>query len=200
MGNNPSDIIDLVFDLEGDMLADDYPFDLWSALVAIVPALADHPGIGVLPLRAMDQGVSASLAKRTKLALRLPSSLTDVAAALSGKQLSVSGSTLHLGSCKRRPIKYYPTIHAQLVTGDSDEMNFVDQIHHQLTQMRIAAKLICGKRHSLTGPAQQINGYSLVLHDLTPEASMKLQHLGLGESRQFGCGIFVPYKVISSLE
>ncbi|MFA6063564.1 MAG: type I-MYXAN CRISPR-associated protein Cas6/Cmx6 [Gallionella sp.] len=200
MSHTATNIIDLVFDLEGQMLTADYPFELWDTLCQLVPALSAHPNIGVLPLRSIEQSVTASLPKRAKLVLRIPSDLADTAAALSGRQLNVSGNQLKLGVCKHRAIKYYPTIHAQLVTGDADEMRFINEINQQFTQMGISGKIICGKRHTLSGPAQQINGYSLVLHDLTPEASMKLQHHGLGESRQFGCGIFVPYKVISSLE
>lgn len=200
MSHTATNIIDLVFDLEGQMLTADYPFELWDTLCQLVPALSAHPNIGVLPLRSIEQSVTASLPKRAKLVLRIPSDLADTAAALSGRQLNVSGSQLKLGAWKHRAIKYYPTIHAQLVTGDADEMRFIDEINQQFTQMGISGKIICGKRHTLSGPARQIKGYSLVLHDLTPEASMKLQHHGLGESRQFGCGIFVPYKVISSLE
>ena len=59
--------------------------------------------------------------------------------------------------------------------------------------------MICGKRLSVSGSQRSIDGYSLVLHDLKPEASLHLQYAGLGEDRQFGCGIFVPYKVITGL-
>jgi hypothetical protein len=37
------------------------------------------------------------------------------------------------------------------------------------------------------------------VHDLKSDASLKLQYAGLGESRQYGCGIFVPYKAITGL-
>jgi CRISPR-associated protein Cas6 len=75
----------------------------------------------------------------------------------------------------------------------------MEQINTQLGKMQIKGNLICGKRHSINSDHQSIQGYSLVIHDLTPSASLKLQFSGLGESRQFGCGIFVPYKVISGL-
>jgi len=38
-----------------------------------------------------------------------------------------------------------------------------------------------------------------VIHNLKPEDSLRLQYTGLGSDRQYGCGIFVPYKVISDL-
>lgn len=200
MSHTATNIIDLVFDLEGEMLTEDYPFELWTMLCQHVPALSAPLNVGVLPLRSNEVSVTASLPKRAKLVLRIPADLTDTAATLSGRKLTVSGNELKLGAWKHRAIKYYPTLHAQLVTGDNDELNFINEINQQFARMGISGKIICGKRHSLTGPDRQINGYSLVLHDLTPEASMKLQYHGLGESRQFGCGIFVPYKVISSLE
>lgn len=200
MSHTATDIIDLVFDLEGEMLTADYPFELWDTLCLLIPALSARPNVGVLPLRCIEQSVTASLPKRAKLVLRLPSDLADTASALSGRQLNICGSQLKLGAWKHRAIKYYPTIHAQLVTGNADEMSFISEINQQFAQMGISGKIICGKRHRLSGASQQINGYSLVLHDLTPEASMKLQYHGLGESRHLGCGIFVPYKVITSLE
>ena len=80
-----------------------------------------------------------------------------------------------------------------------DEVLFMGGIDARLSEMGIAGKLICGKRRTINGDRQTIHGYSLVVHDLKPEASVQLQYAGLGEARQFGCGIFVPYKVISGL-
>jgi len=39
-----------------------------------------------------------------------------------------------------------------------------------------------------------------VIHDLKPEASLRLQYTGLGSDRRYGCGVFVPYKVITGLD
>ena len=69
----------------------------------------------------------------------------------------------------------------------------------RLDELGVAGKLICGKRVTVNDGQRSIHGYSLVLHDLKPEASLLLQYAGLGVDRQFGCGIFVPYKVITGL-
>jgi CRISPR-associated protein Cas6 len=76
---------------------------------------------------------------------------------------------------------------------------FTDHINSQLSKMGIEGKLICGRRRALAGGQQLIHGFSLVIHDLKPEASLQLQYAGLGEGRQFGCGLFVPHKTISGL-
>ncbi len=190
----------MVFDLDGGTLPATYPFALWEALIRRVPELAEEKLVGVLPLRGTANSERILLPKRSKLVMRLPTALAEHAAArLTGQQLDITGSTLRLGDAKVRPIYPYPTIHAQLVTGTSDEVLFVEHINTQLGKMQIKANLICGKRHSINGDQRSLQGYSLVIHDLTPGASLQLQFAGLGEGRQFGCGIFVPYKVISGL-
>ncbi len=196
----------MVFDLGGGILPAAYPFALWVALIRNVPQLAEEKFVGVLPIRATETNEGMLLPKRAKLVLRLPMALAAHAATLSGQQLDVvespqrSGAKqLQIGKCKLRPIQPYPTIHSHLVTGPTDEALFLDGIKAQLNKIGITARLICGKRHTLTDTRQTIHGYSLVIHDLKPESSLQLQYAGLGENRKFGCGIFVPYKIISGL-
>lgn len=190
----------MVFDLDGGTLPAAYPFALWAALLSHVPQLAEEKLVGVLPLRSTVNGQGMLLSKRAKLVLRMPTTLAERAAAcLTGQQLDIAGSTLRLRAAKTRPIQFYPTIHAQLVTSTSDEVLFMDDIKKQMGKLGITGKLICGKRLTINGGQKSIHGYSLVLHDLRPEASLQLQYIGLGEDRQFGCGIFVPYKVITGL-
>jgi CRISPR-associated protein Cas6 len=200
MSNKAPDMVDMVFDLEGGTLPAAYPFALWEALLKLVPQLEEEESVGVLPLRATREKEGWLLSRRAKLALRLPKkSAEDIAALLSGNTVQFGTHSLTLGKYKPREILPYPTIHAQQVTGASDEVIFMDDIRAQLSEMGIAAKLICGKRSSIGDEKISLQGYSLVAHDLKPEASLQLQYAGLGGNRQFGCGIFIPYKVISGL-
>ncbi|OGT05635.1 MAG: hypothetical protein A2143_04270 [Gallionellales bacterium RBG_16_57_15] len=66
--------------------------------------------------------------------------------------------------------------------------------------MSIQGRLICGRQQTLSDNSHSLIGHSLVIYDLAPEASLHLQNAGLGAGRQFGCGIFMPYKIISGLE
>lgn len=197
---NLPDMIDMVFDLEGGTLPAAYRFALWNSLLRLVPQLAEEKLVGVLPLRSTVNSQGMLLAKRAKLVLRMPTSLAEFAASsLTGQQLDIAGSNLRVGTAKTRPIQPYPTIHAELVTGSSDEVLFVEDIRKQMGKLGVTGKLICGKRLSVSSGQGPIHGYSLVLHDLKPEASLQLQYAGLGDDRQFGCGIFVHYKVITGL-
>lgn len=199
MANETSEMIDLVFDLSGGTLPAAYPFALWAEIVRNAPQLAEEKLVGVLPLRTAECNEGMLLPKRAKLVLRLPATLTGVASRLTGSALQIGSDQLQLGKSKIRPIQPYSTLHAQLVTGASDEVMFMDDIRKQLSELNIAANLVCGKRRTLAGDQRVIHGYSLVVHDLKPDASLQLQYAGLGEERRLGCGIFVPHKVISGL-
>ena len=192
-------MIDMVFDASGETLPPAYPFALWAELTRHVPQLADDESVGVLPLRTAESGADILLPRRAKLVLRLPQTLMQAAAALSGVSLDISGSALRLGVVQERQIQPHPTLHAQLVTGADDEVSFLEEMRASLSAMGIEAGLICGMHKTLSNDGHTLTGYSLVVHGLKPEASLSLQSEGMGEGRHFGCGIFLPYKVISGL-
>ena len=198
--NEMAKMIDMVFEISGGTLPATYHFGLWDELIRLMPQLGETERVGVIPLRVAESKEGMLLPKRAKLVLRLPQALAEIVSGLAQKQICVSGSELQLGSCKPRPIQPYSTLHAQLVTGAEDEVAFVAEVEASLAAMGVKANLICGRHHTLTGNGRTVSGYSLVLHDLTAEGSLLVQYAGLGNERRFGCGIFVPYKVISSSE
>lgn len=195
-----AEMIDVVFEISGGTLPAAYPYALWDELARLVPQLGDDENVGVIPLRTSQSNEGMLIPKRAKLVLRLPQALADAVYDLAQKQMRIAGSELRLGSCKTRPIQHYSTLHAQLVTGAEDELSFVREVETALAAMDVEAQLICGQRRTLTDGNRTISGYSLVLHDLKPEDSLRVQYAGLGKERRFGCGIFIPYKVISGLE
>lgn len=195
-----SEMVDAVFDVSGGILPATYPFALWDALVRCIPALEQDGSVGVIPLRTAASEAGMLLPKRAKLALRLPAALAGHSDALSGQQLDIESGTLQLGSGKLRRIQAYPTLHAHLVIGAEDEVEFLQDVTARLDELGIAGKLLCGMRNSLVAPERAIRGYSLVIHDLKADASLRLQYTGLGAERRFGCGIFVPYKAITDLD
>ena len=196
-----SAMIDLAFDISGGTLPPTYPFALWAELVRHVPQLADNESIGVLPLRAAESGGDVLLSKRSKLVLRIPIKLSEeLMTKLTGKLLDLCGIPMQLGAGKTRQIAPYPTLHARQVASTEDEEPFMESVRAQLDEMFIACSLICGMRRTIGAKDLSIHGYSLVVHALKPEASLRLQSFGLGKGRCFGCGIFLPYKVIPALE
>ncbi len=193
------EMVNVVFDVSGESVPVNYPFALWSELVRLVPELEGDTSIGILPLRTTGSECGMLLPKRAKLVVRLPAKLATQMAALSGQELDISGNQLKIGTGKLREIQPYATIHAHLVVGTEDEVTFVENVAARLTDLGITASLICGRQNSLLDGDRCIHGFSLVIHNLKPEDSLRLQYTGLGSDRQYGCGIFVPYKVISDL-
>ncbi len=194
------EMTDAVFDVSGDIIPPTYQFALWDALVHHVPALATDPLAGVVPLRTSTSDAGMLLAKRSKLVLRLTPALADHFNQLAGKLIEIGGCTLQIGKGKLRKIQSYPTLHAHLVASDKDEVAFLQDVTARLSELGVEGKLLCGMRNSLTARDRMIQGFSLVIHDLKPEDSLRLQYAGLADYRQYGCGIFIPYKVITDLE
>lgn len=193
-------MLDLVFEISGGSLPANYPFAIWAALLERVPILADDENrVGVLPLR-LPGHAAGPLPKRTKLALRIPETLCEeITASLSGQPLDLADSQVQLGTGRVRQIAPYPTMHAQQVATRQDEIPFMEGVRATLDKMGIVCNLICGMRRTIGEGELSIPGYSLVIHDLKVDASLRLQYAGLGEARHFGCGIFLPYKVIAGL-
>jgi len=193
-------MIDAVFDVSGGTLPANYPFALWDALVRHAPAMATDASVGVLPLRTAVSEAGMLLPRRAKLVVRLPASFATHVDALSGKQLDIGECVLQLGQGKLRQIQAYPTLHAHLVGATEDEMRFLADVNATLAELHIVGKLICGMRNTIQASHRVIHGYSLVIHDLKPDASVRLQYTGLGADRNLGCGIFVPHKAITDLD
>lgn len=200
MSNRSVEMIDAVFDISGGPLTAAYPSELWQALVKHFPALENDDGIGVLRLRVVHSPNGMLLPKRAKLVLRIPENFSIPILQLADKNIEINGVELQLGKGKIRPIQPSPTLHAHLVTGHADEIIFLQEIAASLIKKNIIGKLICGMRNSIQIADDTIHGYSLVIHDLKPEASLRLQYTGLGADHRYGCGIFVPYKAITDLD
>lgn len=195
-----ADMIDVVFDLKGTRVPSGYAFSLWNEVVRCLPWLGKEPNAGIIPLRGSESGDDLLLSQRTKLVLRLPTTLAKRALELSGQQLNVDGSVLLVGGAKEKQLQPATTIHAYIVESSLGEVEFLAAIEAQLQEMKIPCKLICNKKMALKSPKQVINGYGLVLHDLKPAASLYIQSVGLGGARHFGCGMFVHYKAITGLD
>jgi len=193
-----SEMIDITFSLGGRSLPQAHAYELWRAVARALPWLEAEYSAGILPLRTSASGEGELLPQRARLILRVPIALASQAQALSGQVLDVAGHELTVGEGKQRQLQAHPTLHAHLVTGAREEQEFLVGVAAELRQLGVACKWICGRRMAITGE-QPIEGYSLVLHELKPLDSLRVQYAGLGGERRYGCGIFVPYKDIPDL-
>lgn len=204
-------MVDLSFAVSAPALPADHRGALWQALAAALPWLADTPGAGIHPLKAMRSadGAPLLLARRARLLVRLPATRADAAAVLAGTTLDLGDAPLSLGDVHVRDLVPANTLYAETVAGEYvDEIAFTLQLERALDALGVQARIICGRAQRLSCTVstargritRELAGYPVALHGLRPEASLRAQNAGLGDARQFGCGIFVPHKAITGLD
>jgi CRISPR-associated protein Cas6 len=188
-------MVDVAFELRGGTVPADHGWDLYRLLAERLDWLADEPNAGVHPIRGagavMDQ---IYLGPRARLMLRLPQARVEQSFALSGALLDL-GSRVEVGSAHLRSLFAHGTLYSQFVnTGTSDEGRFQRDISAELHDIGVGCKLIVGRMRRTQVQGVENAGFSLMLHELSAEDSLRMQALGLGTGRKFGCGIFVPHK------
>jgi CRISPR-associated protein Cas6 len=195
-----SETIDLVFPLSGSLLRPDYALPLWQSLRVTLPWLIDEPSAGILPISGASAGDGILyLSHRAHLTLRLPQERVADAYALSGLQLDLGGG-ISIGEAHLRALHPSPAQYSACVAfGCAVEEEFLAECGTRLDEMGISCSLVCGRAQARSGEDGEIRGFSLMLHGLAPEDSLRIQQLGLGEARKLGCGIFVPHKTATAV-
>jgi hypothetical protein len=61
-------------------------------------------------------------------------------------------------------------------------------------------KMLAGITHTMKFPGGPVFTRSLMVAELAPEQSVRLQQVGLGEGRTIGCGLFLPHKGIKPVK
>ena len=188
--------VDAVFALSGSALLRDHAWPLQQALIAIWPWLLSDVGAGVHPLKLVPGvGREVLLSGRTRLIVRAQSHRYEALAGAVGSQVDVEGHTLQLGSTHQRVLQPHATLYAYRVASTcTDESEFMEVVQAELADLGIAGERVCGKRQSLQMDDREVTTFSMMLHGLVPEQSLRLQQRGLGPHRLLGCGLFVPHK------
>ncbi len=194
------EVVDLAFSLAGSGVPEDYADALWRALSGALPWLADDEAIGVHPLaRVSPANGRCYLSKHARLTLRLASAQVERARALCGTRLELD-EAVAVGEAKLRPLSAAKVMYSPFVAvGLADEAAFLAECRRQLAQLEIEAQPVVGKAHAMRVGDAAVHGFSLMLHGLRAEHSLRLQHAGLGAQRKRGCGIFVQHRSIAPL-
>lgn len=189
-------LVDMVFPLEGTHLPRDHAWPLARALEAVLPWLAAEPLAGIHPVKVVPgYGVRGLLSQRVRLLLRVPHGRVEALVALSGAALDVGGCALRVGEPRPRELLPHGTLFAPIVAAASaDEAVFMQAVAETLRSLRVDAHSVCGRRQRIGAPGPAINGFSLMLHGLSADASLRIQCVGVGPQRLLGCGIFVPHR------
>lgn len=210
----PDDIVDLSFAVGCKCLPMDHAYALSEALQQALPWLADEADAGLHLIHGAEsgngwyrpqdtEGAVIHLSRRTRMSLRLPKERIDDAAALQGAVLDVAGYPLEVGASTVKKLSSLPTLFARhvIAAADLSEQAFLEQVVAELRDLDIrVTKLMCGKSHDLRGPDSITHTRSVMIADLDPEESVRLQQKGIGPGRKIGCGLFIPHKGIKPVK
>lgn len=193
--------IDLSFPLGGPALPLDHRQALADAVAEAMPWVRDEPGTAVF-LAHLVHGSAASpagevlLSARSRLVIRTRRSRVDDASALAGQTLQVGGWAVRVGPARPRELLPHGTLYAHFVASEqAGEPAFLDGMRAALDRLDASrCHPVCGRHQRVRGTDGVIDGYSLMLHGLSPRASLRVLEQGLGAHRLMGCGVFVPHK------
>lgn len=205
------DVVDVSFRIECPCLPLDHAYPLSAALLEHLPWLETEAFAGVHLIHGAESGNGwirpqdperdlLHLSRRARLRLRVPERMVQEAEALVGQRLEVAGHSLSVGTMSVIPLEALPVVFARYVVSDpeQDEASFLQQMAGELRELGVAAsKLLSGRSHVLRVPAGLLHTRSLMVAELDPEASLRLQRSGIGPERAMGCGLFIGHKDIA---
>ena len=203
----PDDVVDLAFRLKCPTLPLDHAHALSEAILGEIPWMADEEQAGMHLIHGAASGNGwfrpedvehelLQLSRRTRMRLRLPQHRLDDARSLVGTALDIAGHTLEIGETEIFLLSSLPTLFARYVVADEDmdEEQFLQASARTLEAAGIPCrKMLGGITHSMKFPGGAVFTRSLMVADLEPEQSVRLQQIGLGEGRARGCGLFLPH-------
>lgn len=205
------DVVDVAFRIDCPCLPLDHAHALSTALLGYLPWLDTEPYAGVHLIHGAESGNGwmrpqdpekdlLHLSRRARLRLRVPQARSAEVTALVGVQLDVQGFAVDIGPMNVLPLDPLPVVFARYVVADpdQDEAGFLARMASELQALKVpATKLLGGRSHVLRAPGGLLHTRSLMVAELSPEASLRLQRSGIGPARAMGCGLFIGHKDIA---
>lgn len=209
-----ADVLDLSFAMRCKRLPIDHAWELSSAIHQALPWFAEETLAGVHTihvaasgngwLRPEEQTGVLIPSHRTRLELRIPKHRVQAAQALTGQTLSFGEYRIEVGEAKEKPFSNASVLFARYVVSEERESEaaFLQRMAaevQELTHFKLK-KMLCGLSSHLRTDAGTIFTRHLMLADLDTETSIRLQQVGLGTGRHYGCGLLLPHKSIKTLK
>jgi CRISPR-associated protein Cas6 len=185
--------LDLCFSIRGKTVQVDHGFDLNSGISRLLPLFHEAQDVGLKLIRGNYVGDGLlSLQPNSRLVFRLRSSGLSPYINLAGNTLDLRGHLIQIGVPNTRGLNPVPELYSHLVTtrNGQDQERFLTEINRQLSEMDVKAEIHLGDRKTFTIHDKKVVGYSMQLHGVTEEDSIKIQEQGLGGRRKMGCGFF----------
>ncbi len=147
------------------------------------------------------RGLIALPERGATLRLRIPADHYRHVLPLAGKRLDIGGHQIRLGLPVARPLELAPSLYARVVTIKkfTEPEPFLEAVNRQLDSLGVKGTAELPRdeqgryrRRIVTIHGKSVVGFSVAVHDLNEEDSLKIQSFGVGGRRAMGCGIFNP--------
>jgi CRISPR-associated protein Cas6 len=195
--------INVTFALSGKQLPADHGYLVYSAISRAFPALhsVDWLGIELISGFPSAPGLIAVPDRSATLRLRIPADHYRDVLLLAGKRLDIGGHQIRLGLPVARPLEPAPSLYARVVTIKkfTEPEPFLEAVNRQLDSLDVKGNAELPRdeqgryrRRIVTIHGKSVVGFSVAVHDLHDDDSIKLQSFGVGGRRAMGCGIFNP--------
>lgn len=195
--------VSIAFSIQGKQLAADHGYLLYSAMSRQFPRLhgVDWLGIELISGFPSAQGVITLPDRGATLRLRIPAEHYRDVLPLAGKRLDIGGQQIRLGLPVARPLEPAPSLYARVVTIKkfTEPAPFLEAVNRQLDSLGVKGTAELPRdeqgryrRRIVTIQGKSVVGFSVAVHHLNDDDSLKLQSFGIGGRRAMGCGIFNP--------
>lgn len=188
-------IVDLWFPVRGPGLPSDHGYSMYSALCRAVPEMHEAPWWGLHTLWGQRTGDRRILLPRgARLGLRLPADKIGLVLPLAGRTLDVAGNELSLSAPTIAALEPAGALSARIVTikGFTEPDTFLVSLMKKLGEIGVSADAAIGARKVVRVDGAAVVGFSIRLVGLDDASAIKVQEVGLGGRRRFGCGVFRP--------
>ncbi|MDH4262789.1 MAG: type I-MYXAN CRISPR-associated protein Cas6/Cmx6 [Spirochaetia bacterium] len=196
--------IEVKFKAIGKQIPADHGYLLYSALSRFDKKIHEMKDIAIAGISGMpDSSRNLHLSSASKLRIRLDhSDLPDVIN-LAGKELQIGAEKIRLGLPLVSMLKPHRHLYSRLVTikGFQESEEFLASLQKQLDILQIKQTPMLFQRKSgetstnirktLRIKNKEIVGFPVLITNLNPDESLRLQQVGLGGRRKMGCGTFV---------
>jgi CRISPR-associated protein Cas6 len=201
-------IIDLLFPVVGSCVRTDHAYAQLAAFCHLLPRLHDGTiPVSIAPISGqyIGDGLLQINPKYSRLRARLPLQHVPDILPLAGKSFQIMGQRIHLGVPQIRALAPASALFARTVTikHATEVPAFIAAARKQLDALNVGGQLEIPSgssgthegephRHVMRIKETRIVCFSLLVRDLNPDESLRLQELGLGGRRRMGGGLFVP--------
>jgi CRISPR-associated protein Cas6 len=200
-------LVDVAFPLRGRVVPRDHGYLLYGAICRLLPQAHEGGWLAVHPLPGRIADQLLILSPRPLLTLRVAAKDISRLLPLAGAKLRLGDHEIAVGTPNLFAVRPSSDLVSRQVvirltqtsrkgdgTLDKEAMarSYLLEIQRQLHELGVSAEAELGPPRQITVQGRRVLGFTVRLHGLTPEDSLRVQAFGIGGKRAMGCGVFGP--------